>query len=96
MDIQDDVISLLQGKVKQVIQVAEGYKSDNEQLKLRIDELIEQLYAKSQEIEVIESKYQSLKLAKALTSSSEDVGNAKQKINRMVREIDKCIALLNK
>ena len=35
-------------------------------------------------------------IAKALIGSEEDSHEAKQKINRIVREIDKCIALLNR
>ena len=93
---QDDVISLLEGKIKQVIQVAEEYKADKVRLMQQIDELSGTLHAKNRDIEVLESKYQSLKLAKTLTSSPEDVKNVKLQVNRMVREIDKCIALLNR
>ena len=96
MTNKDDVISLLEGKVKQVIQVAEWLKADNKQMKRQIDELSGLFHAKKQEIEVLESKFQSLKLAKTLTSSPEDVKNVTLQVNRMVREIDKCIAFLNK
>ena len=96
MTNQEDVISLLEGKINQVFQVAEGFKTDNYRLKQQIDELMETLRVKNKEIEVLESKYQSLKLAKTLTSSPEDVKNVKLQVNRMVREIDKCIALLNR
>ena len=95
MTNQDDIISLLKGKIEQVFQVAEGFKAENDRLKQQVDELLGALYAKNKEIEVLESKYQSLKLAKTLTSSPEDVKNVKLQVNRMVREIDKCIALLN-
>ena len=96
MLIQEDIISLLEGKIKQVIQVAEGFKANNRQLQQQVDELSERLRVRNQEMEVLESKYQSLKIAKILTSSAEDVKNVKLQVNRMVREIDKCIALLNR
>ena len=92
----DDIISLMMGKMEQVIRVAEGYKADNERMKRQIDELSGLLNVKKQEIEVLESKFQSLKLAKTLTSSTEDVKNVRLQINQIVREIDKCIALLNR
>ena len=44
----------------------------------------------------LEEKYNKLKISKALIVSSNDVHDAKLKVNRMVREIDKCIALLNR
>jgi len=96
MVILDDIVSSLEGKIKQVIQVAEGLKVGNRQLQQQVDELSGLLRAKSQEMEVLESKYQSLKLAKTITSSPEDVKSVKLQVGRMVREIDKCIALLNR
>ena len=96
MTNQDAVISLLESKIEQVIHVAENFRSDNERLQQRVDELSGVVNAKNLEVEVLESKYQSLKLSASLVSSSEDVKNAKLQVNRIVREIDKCIALLNK
>jgi len=96
MAILDDVVSSFEEKVEQVIHVAEGLRTSNKQLQQQVDELSAQLRAKSQEMVVLELKYQSLKLAKVLTPSPEDVKTAKLQVNRMIREIDKCIALLNR
>ena len=92
----DDIVFSLERKIKQVIQVAEKLKISNRQLQQQVDELSDQIRVKSQEMEVLESKYQSLRFSKTLASSPEDVKNAKLQVNRMVREIDKCIALLNR
>ena len=96
MAIQEDIISLLEEKIIQVIRVAEGLKANNLQLQQQVDELTGRLRVRDQEMEVLESKYQSLKLTKTMTSSPEDVRNVKFQVNRMVREIDKCIALMNR
>ena len=96
MAIQDDMISSLEGKIKRVIRFAEALKTQNGQLQQQVDKLSGQLSVKNQEMEILESKYQSLKLVKTLASSQEDIRNAKLQMNRMVHEIDKCIALLNK
>jgi len=96
MTIQEDIIFSLERKITRVIGLAEGLKANNMQLQQQVDNLSGLLRAKDQEMEVLESKYQSLKLAKNLTSSPEDVKNVKFQVNRMVREIDKCIALLNR
>ena len=93
---QDDVISLIEGKLGRVIQLAEELLSENESLKRRVAELCGHLQAKEHEVEVLESKYQDLKVTKTLTSSSKDVKDVKLQVNSMVREIDKCIALLNR
>ena len=96
MTILEDIVFSLEKKLAQVIELAERFKTNNIQLQQQVDKLSGQLRAKNQEIEVLESKYQNLKLAKTLTSSSEDIKNVKFQVNRMVREIDKCIALLNR
>ncbi|MDR1154629.1 MAG: hypothetical protein LBL04_07940 [Bacteroidales bacterium] len=96
MAIQDDIISSLEEKIKRVIQVAEELRVNNGQLRQQVDVLSGLLRTKDQEIAVLESKYQSLKLTKALTSSPEDIKHVKFQVNRMVREIDRCIALLNR
>ena len=44
----------------------------------------------------IEEKYNNIKLAKSITGNSDNSHTAKLKVNRIVREIDKCIALLNR
>lgn len=44
----------------------------------------------------IVKKMEDLKFAKSLLGADENSYEAKIKINRLVREIDKCVALLNK
>ena len=96
MAIQEDIISSLEEKIKRVIHVAEKLRANNGQLQQQIDELFGQLRAKNQEVEVLESKYQSLKLTKTMISTPDDIRSVKFQVSRMVREIDKCIALLNR
>lgn len=69
-----------------------------EELELKKDEckgLEFQLNSLEREHEAVKKRYENLKVAKAIADG--DPGNqaAKQKINRIIREVDKCIALLN-
>lgn len=96
MAIQDEIIFSLEEKITQIIHVAEELRANNLQLKQQIDELSETVRVKDQKIEDLESKYQSLKLTKVLISSTDDIKKVKLQVNRMVREVDKCIALLNR
>ncbi len=54
------------------------------------------IISKNTEIDELNDKYKVLKMAKSLEGSSNENKDVKLKINEMVREIDKCIALLNK
>lgn len=72
-------------------------------LENEITTLEEKVLSLKSEIELLEKdklemsqKNEQLKIATVLLSGVDENKVAKQKINRLVREIDKCIALLNK
>ncbi len=50
---------------------------------------------KEDKIKELEQKIDELQIAGAFSASSADVKEARQNISRLVREIDKCISLLN-
>ncbi len=59
-------------------------------------ELEDKLRKQEEEINELKQQNNMLKLAKAFTAESEESQDAKLQINKIVREIDKCIALLNR
>ena len=44
----------------------------------------------------LEKRIQVLELRESMTGDSEDTKAARARVNRLMREVDKCIALLNK
>lgn len=75
------------------------YEAMNEQHQLslnRIEELSKELELQEQAIKQLEDKNKILKLSTSIQSEQGDNKAARKKINELVREIDKCIALLNK
>ena len=91
-----DTFEQLQFRIRQLIEMYEKEKSANELLSREKTDIKEQVRLKQDKLKDLEEKYNKLKISKALIASSEDVHDAKLKVNRMVREIDKCIALLNR
>lgn len=82
-------------KVRKLLEQNAAIKTENEKLAGEIKVLkakIENLMAITNELE---SKLTVVKLAKAL-NKEESRTNVKLKINELVRDIDRCIALLNK
>ena len=55
-----------------------------------------ELDEKQKVVESLEEEIKIIKISKLVSSDSEDNKKTKQKINEYVREIDKCIGLLNK
>ncbi|MDR3093745.1 MAG: hypothetical protein LBU62_03755 [Bacteroidales bacterium] len=95
MAIHDDIIFSLEENIKRILLVANELKVSNLQFQQQVNELSEAVRVKDLEIEDLTSKYQTLRLAKTIVPSADDGKNVKFQINKMVREIDKCIALLN-
>ncbi len=70
--------------------------SSNLKLSSMNTELEDKLRKQEEEINELKQQNNMLKLAKAFTAESEESQDAKLQINKIVREIDKCIALLNR
>jgi hypothetical protein len=96
MTENETVVNSLEEKVKKIIILYDQIKNENKKLLTENVELINSIKIKDTEIKELLTKHEQLKLAKLLSANSEDVHDAKLKVNRIVREIDKCIALLNK
>ena len=73
-------------------QLKEELKTSNQ----KVDVLSKQLDDHNQTIQQLNEKNKVLKLSSSIQGAQGDNKAAKQKINELVREIDKCIALLNK
>lgn len=61
----------------------------------QVKELTDQISEKNHRLTVLERELEMAKVARGLTSKNEDSGLAKARINSLVREIDRCIAMLN-
>jgi len=64
-------------------------KNGNEVLKVILQE-------REEKMKELEIKYERVKLSGALLGEGENAFEAKKKITELVREIDRCVALLNR
>ncbi len=92
----EQLIVSLREKFKQIVALLEAEKEKRRSFEQKNIELEEKLKNLLQEKEKLSVQYNNLKLAKNLEGSDLNSHDAKLKVNRIVREIDKCIALLNK
>lgn len=93
----DEIFSSLRQRIKSVIGLYEDQKSRNSELLKKNEELNERIALLENKLEDLDKKYENLKIAKVLSSvPGEEVHTTKLQVNRIVREIDKCIALLNR
>ena len=91
-----DLIVNFEEKIDKLVERYRIEKKENSMLRGEISRLTQQLEQASDSYTGLEEQINKLKMAKAIEASSEDVHETKLRINQIVREIDKCIALLNR
>ena len=92
----EKVINTLSNNITVLKEEYQKVLNENSELKDELLSLKNQIITKENENNDLITNYESLKMAKTIAVSSGDAHDAKIKINKLVREIDKCISLLNK
>ncbi|MDR3185167.1 MAG: hypothetical protein LBT49_07170 [Prevotellaceae bacterium] len=92
----NELLKQLRNKQLQLIAYHEEAKRESVDLRTENHWLKGEMTRQHQTIKDLEEKNKKLQLAEAFKSSSADTDDAKLKIGRIVKEIDKCIALLNR
>lgn len=92
---KNEIIENLKQKVNKIISLYKNELEKNNELEKKIKDLSDNLTTNKQNIINLQKNYDLLKIAKTVSNSVSDVNDTKNKINRIVREVDKCIALLN-
>lgn len=90
------IIDRLQNKVERLVAKHQSLKELNQQLEKQLKQLGKQLKQQQESVQELEDKNKILKLSASLHGEEQDTKATRNKINELVREIDKCIALLNK
>lgn len=89
------VIRELKDRIQQLFKAYEQLEQEKEELARQTGSLQKQIEVLENEQAVLVGKYENLKLAKIFEAGYNDNQAARQKINKLLREIDKCMALLN-
>lgn len=95
-DPNNDLVVELKTKINRLVQQYQSLKSEVQLLEDEKMRLTSQLEDANNEFGNLEQRFNNLKLTKELVSGGNDSGDTKKRINQIVREIDKCIALLNR
>lgn len=91
---QDAVINELNTKVERLIKLYISSLDKNREMNSEMKELRIQIERMKSENMKLHEEIKTLKVATAI-STGEESSEAKNRISQLVREIDKCIALLN-
>ena len=86
---------LLKRKVEELLGRYEEVYKDLAEMRSEKEEMEGALREKEKELVEFENKYNKLQLSGAIKGDEESALFARKRINKLVREIDNCIALLN-
>tara|TARA_B100001142_G_scaffold301946_1_gene328039 strand:- start:2486 stop:2767 length:282 start_codon:yes stop_codon:yes gene_type:complete len=91
-----NLINNIENKVGKLINKCTQLSLEKDNLQKNNNALNVQLQEKENEIVTLQEKVKLMNISKSVDATKEDVRATRLKINEYVREIDKCIALLNK
>ena len=92
---EEQALHLFETRVRQLILSYQKLAQDNQRLQQELVEkqqTLDEALAQNQQLNM---DYNNLKLARMMTVNGEDLQSAKNRLSRLIREVDKCIALLN-
>ena len=95
MDRNIEIVAALKAKVLQLVDLHESEKEKTSRQAVEIDGLRKQLRDREMEVGALKDENYKLKFAVAFKSHG-GAQNAKKMIDELVREIDECMALLNR
>lgn len=91
----EKLLSELEFRLRQLMYLCDSLKEENQGLRVQLEEKNGEINRVNIQLEQLNLKYNSLKFAKTLTGTDQEgVDKAKQRLLKLVQDVDKCIALL--
>lgn len=90
------IIESVEKRVARLIEQHDHLKRQAAELQAQNDKLVAQNRELTNKLAEAERRVATLELSEGLAGSTADKRQAKARVNRLMREIDRCIALLNK
>lgn len=89
------LLSTFEARLRHLLYEYQQLKQKNEELKEVIRKKDETIKEIQSNYKSLNTKYANLKLAKIISINDSEAKDTKQRLSKLVREVDKCIALLN-
>lgn len=90
-----NVLATFQTRVRQLILRFQEMKKENEELYAMVADNERKIAVLEAQLAQKERDYQSLKMARMLEISDNDLKDSKERLAHLIREVNKCIAVLS-
>lgn len=84
-----------EARVRQLMMAYAEEKQKNAALQEQLDACQQQLADAQSSVDRLKQEYSTLKMARMIEVSGDDVKNSRMRLAHLIREVDKCIALLD-
>lgn len=91
----ENLLAAFEVRIGDLMSFCNRLKEENAGLKGALEEKISEIGQLKRMVEEWNAKYDNLLAARILSVEEGDVKEAQQRLAKLVREVDKCIALLN-
>jgi len=88
-------IKIFASQVRQLILQLRKLKQQNADLEAMVQKLKEENVQATQKLKAMQVDYNSLVMGKMLHITDNDLETSKQRINNMIRTVDRCITILS-
>ena len=96
MSRTQDLLLDIKSRLKAMKRRQDSLMNENEALQMRMENAQRELMESRSMATGLVDEMKSLRMAQTIGGKTEETREAKLKINEMVKEIDRCIAMLNK
>ena len=95
MNPNEKALSTFETRVRQMILRFQELKKENEDLHALVEKNEQDIKTLQARLTQADNDYQSLKMAKMMEITDGDLESAKARVAKMIREVNKCIAILS-
>ena len=95
MNSNEKTIATFETRVRQLILRFQELKKENQELYTMVEKAEEEMKVLQGKLTQQKNDYNALKMAKMMTITDGDLESAKARVQKMIREVNKCIAIMS-
>ena len=95
MTANEKTLATFETRLRQMILCFQQLKKENEDLYGMVEKSEQELAQLREKLEQQQNDYQSLKMAKMMEITDGDLTGAKDRLSKLIRDVNKCIAILS-
>lgn len=95
MTANEKTLATFETRLRQMILRFQDLKKENEDLYGMVDKQEQENKKLQARLEQMQNDYDSLKMAKMIEITDGDLAGAKERLSKLIRDVNKCIAILS-